>query len=411
MILYIKGADFSSANIGTLNSYVVRKSIGQGATHRIPDSVIKDSAVNWEITLNEGYTFGIYTITMGSTTITPTVNGNVMTISIPKVTGNINVSVATINENVNEELYTFTITPSPGNATVKLTAIGYTQVGNSIAVAAGTNVIWEVSADGYTTQSGTETINSDLNKSVILSQSENGIYPIGQVLDSGTVSTNTTALLPACTTKDILECGGIYEITITPSYNGNCALYLGGKTGSQYCLKQQTGVVANTPFTLTFNVPYLNYFDKEKVELNKVWFRSYQSTECTFTYSIKKTGYNNNPLEGVAIFKDSTISATGQRVYGFEAGCTYDYEITPSYTGTMTIYQAYSNAGVSTGSVENIGAMSIASVTANTPIKGTITILETPSVTEATLGRLPDTLILRSHQSVEVSIQYKFTKK
>ena len=168
MILYIKGADFSSANIGTLNSYVVRKSIGQGATHRIPDSVIKDSAVNWEITLNEGYTFGIYTITMGSTTITPTVNENVMTISIPKVTGNINVSVATINENVNEELYTFTITPSPGNATVKLTAIGYTQVGNSIAVAAGTNVIWEVSADGYTTQSGTETINDDLNKSVTL---------------------------------------------------------------------------------------------------------------------------------------------------------------------------------------------------------------------------------------------------
>ena len=170
MILYIKGADFSSANIGTLNSYMVRKSIGQGATHRIPDSVIKNSVVNWEITLNEGYTFGSYTITMGSTTITPTVNGNgnVMTISIPKVTGNINVSVATINENVNEELYTFTITPSPGNATVKLTAIGYTQVGNSIAVAAGTNVIWEVSADGYTTQSGTETINDDLNKSVTL---------------------------------------------------------------------------------------------------------------------------------------------------------------------------------------------------------------------------------------------------
>ena len=240
---------------------------------------------------------------------------------------------------------------------------------------------------------------------------ENGIYPIGQVLDNGTVSIAATSLSPACTTKGILECGGTYEITITTNYSGECTLYLGGTTGSQYALKKQTGVEADNPFTITFYVPYLNYLGKEKAILDRVYFRSNQATECKFTYSIKKTGYDNNPLEGVATFKDSTISAKEQRVYGFEAGCTYDYEITSSYTGQMTIYQAYSTVGVSTGSVEYINPLNIASVTANVPITGTITIAETPSVTEATANRLPDTLILRSHQSAEVTIQYKFTKR
>lgn len=367
MILTIVGANFEGANIGQNKNVTItlNKTGANGSKSSVTlkkgESVSSNTVIATGLSEASGYENLVVTVTMAGTG------------DVSHWFSNANGTVTIPSE-----------TPITGNITIKAIA-------SKIATGGGDVV------DPDPEQPGTG--------------GENGIYPIGQVLDSGTVSTNTTALLPSCTTKDILECGGIYEITITPSYSGNCSLYLGGRTGTQYCLKQQTGVVANTPFTLTFNVPYLNYLDKEKVELNKVWFRSHQSTECTFTYSIKKTGYNNNPLEGVAIFKDSTISATGQRVYGFEAGCTYDYEITPSYTGTMTIYQAYSNAGVSTGSVENIGAMSIASVTANTPIKGTITILETPSVTEATLGRLPDTLILRSHQSVEVSIQYKFTKK
>lgn len=363
MILTVNGADFSKAYIGETNGYSVLVS-GRGSSNT--NWVDKGKDLTMSITINANYTYESLEITVGNN---PLLNSD------------------------------FTATHSNGTVSLTIPANLITGV-----------VRIKVNATSTNTGGGTGTT-PPVTPEQPGTGGENGIYPIGQVLDSGTVSINATTLHPACATKGILECGGTYEITITPSYSGNCTLYLCGSTGSQYVLKQQTGVVANTPFTLTFNVPYLNYLGKEKVELNKVWFRSHQSTECTFTYSIKKTGYNNNPLEGVAIFKDSTISATGQRVYGFEAGCTYDYEITPSYTGTMTIYQAYSDAGVSPGSVENIGAMSIASVTANTPITGTITILETPSVTESTLGRLPDTLILRSHQSVEVSIQYKFTKK
>ena len=95
MIITIKGADFSSANIGTLSTYIISKSIGSGATFEIPSFVDKNSSVNWVITLNEGYTFGTYSVTMGGEVITPVVNESVMTISIANVTGAISISVAT----------------------------------------------------------------------------------------------------------------------------------------------------------------------------------------------------------------------------------------------------------------------------------------------------------------------------
>lgn len=99
MILTIKGADFSAANIGTLSTYVVSKSIGSGAEYNIPSTVEKNASVEWTITLIEGYTFGSYTVTMGSEVITPVVNENVMTITITNVTGNIRIMVGTFNEN------------------------------------------------------------------------------------------------------------------------------------------------------------------------------------------------------------------------------------------------------------------------------------------------------------------------
>ena len=103
MIITIKGADFSSANIGTLSTYIISKSIGSGAAFDIPNFVDKNSSVNWVITLDEGYTFGTYSVTMGGVDVTPTVVDNVMTISIAEVTGNVRIVVATVNENTGEE--------------------------------------------------------------------------------------------------------------------------------------------------------------------------------------------------------------------------------------------------------------------------------------------------------------------
>lgn len=102
MILTIKYADFSAANIGTLSSYVVSKIIGAGATFDIPHTVSKNSSANWVITLDTGYTFGTYSITMGSEIITPSIEDNVMTISIAEVTSNVRIVVATVNDNTGE---------------------------------------------------------------------------------------------------------------------------------------------------------------------------------------------------------------------------------------------------------------------------------------------------------------------
>ena len=95
LILTIKGADFSAANIGTLNTVSIRKVIGRGVVHSIPNFVEKGSSVNWTITLNEDYEFGSYTITMGGEIVNAVVDGSVMTISIANVTGAISISVAT----------------------------------------------------------------------------------------------------------------------------------------------------------------------------------------------------------------------------------------------------------------------------------------------------------------------------
>ena len=119
MIITIKGADFSSANIGTLSTYIISKSIGSGASFDIPNFVDKNSSVNWVITLNEGYTFGTYSVTMGSEVITPTVVDNVMTIAIAEVTGNVRIVVATVNENGEEDIPVVPDTPTPDSNVVE----------------------------------------------------------------------------------------------------------------------------------------------------------------------------------------------------------------------------------------------------------------------------------------------------
>lgn len=72
--------------------------------------------------------------------------------------------------------YTFTINPTPSTAVVTLTADGYTQDGNSITVASGTDVSYSVSATGYTAQSDTVTVLADTSLDITLS-SENSSGP------------------------------------------------------------------------------------------------------------------------------------------------------------------------------------------------------------------------------------------
>lgn len=186
MIITLKGADFSSNNIGTLSTWTIFTTLGTGATYSGVRTVDKNAVFTATVTIAEGYEIGTagITVVMGSTNITSTSvtsSGNVYTITIGSVTGNVTISVHTKNTAGGEEpdtptSYIFTINPDPTSATVTLSATGYSTVSGtgsqSITVANGTKVNWSVSANGYTEQNGTWTANgSNENKDVELTAS------------------------------------------------------------------------------------------------------------------------------------------------------------------------------------------------------------------------------------------------
>lgn len=101
MIITLKGADFSQSNIGTLNSWRITRSLGAGATYEGKTSVDKGAAFSATVTLAEGYELGAagVTVTMGGTVLSGahSISGNVITITIAEVTGNVLIKVPTVN--------------------------------------------------------------------------------------------------------------------------------------------------------------------------------------------------------------------------------------------------------------------------------------------------------------------------
>jgi len=106
---------------------------------------------------------------------------------------------------------TFTINPTPSNATVTLTAQGFTQTGNSITVLYGTTVNWSVSLADYATQSGSILINDDDSMNIVLKAS---------------TSSNTPA------TKSLYLVPGVYEIYVVGGGGGSCGCGGGGSGSS-----------------------------------------------------------------------------------------------------------------------------------------------------------------------------------
>ena len=107
MIIVLKNADFSQSNIGTLSTWRISRSLGAGATYAGPTSVDKGAALSATVTIAEGYEIGTagVTVTMGGTVLSGahSISGNVITITIASVTGNVLIKVPTINTATGEE--------------------------------------------------------------------------------------------------------------------------------------------------------------------------------------------------------------------------------------------------------------------------------------------------------------------
>jgi hypothetical protein len=107
MIITLRLADFSKSNIGTLSSWRITRSLGSGATYEGATSVDKGAAFTATVTLAEGYEIGTagVTVTMGGTVLNGahSISGNVITITIAEVTGNVLIKVPTVNTATGEE--------------------------------------------------------------------------------------------------------------------------------------------------------------------------------------------------------------------------------------------------------------------------------------------------------------------
>ena len=181
MIITLKGANFSSCNIGALNLYRVTLSKSSGVSGSLSvtsfekGQVISSATVIANLAVISGYENLTVTVTMGGTSVNTWYSNGVVTIpSNTTITGDIKISASATAINVPDEpvtptMYTFTINPTPTTATVTLTASGYSQSGNSITVPKNTVVTWKVSANGFTEQNGTHTVTKTESKNVTLS--------------------------------------------------------------------------------------------------------------------------------------------------------------------------------------------------------------------------------------------------
>lgn len=123
--------------------------------------------------------------------------------------------------------YTFTINPTPSDATVQLTINGTTYTQSSIEVIGGTTVSWSVSKAGYTTQTGSVVITEDTTQSVVLEEQQNPLYycyvanggspgtiifyssEIINTTGTHTVRTTSQAGVYATTSSDLVNSGNI----------------------------------------------------------------------------------------------------------------------------------------------------------------------------------------------------------
>ena len=107
MIITLKGANFSTNNIGTLSTWTISRVLGTGATYSGDTYVDKNASLNATVTITDGYELGSagVTVTMGGSAVTSgvTVDGNTITIAIGSVTGNVVIKVPTVNTATGEE--------------------------------------------------------------------------------------------------------------------------------------------------------------------------------------------------------------------------------------------------------------------------------------------------------------------
>ena len=106
MIITLKGADFSNSNVGTLNTWLINKSLKGVTTTSTVTSVDKDGSYTATFKVTDGYELYSEYVTMGGVDITEQLiwsSDTEATLTIEKVTGNVYINIVANSTSGEEE--------------------------------------------------------------------------------------------------------------------------------------------------------------------------------------------------------------------------------------------------------------------------------------------------------------------
>lgn len=200
---------------------------------------------------------------------------------------------------------TLTITPTPSDADVVLTASGFTQSGNSITVEEGTEVTYTVSKSGYITKSGTVAPTSDTIITVALE--EITLDPIDE-------STTVKELEVNSTVYDIVGKGIIDQNSkkTQTEWVGTKAEYDALGVYANYCTyiitddsadsqSDEVGAIAEEVNTLK-GYDYVVDWQVPTAGNNYTWYRKYKSGW------VEQGGITTFAQHGANTSRDNTVS-------------------------------------------------------------------------------------------------------
>lgn len=323
-----------------------------------------------------------------------------------------------------ETLYTYTINPTPNDATVTLSATGYSQVGNSISVPYNTSVDWSVSKANYTTQSGTKTVTETTSDSITLNlmpctftisptpndatvvltaqgytQTGNSIIVLygtsvdytvsktGYVTQSNSVTVTSDTTLPIALSE--IQC----TITVNPD-PADATVVLTAQGYSQ---------IGNT-ITVNYGTPVSVDVSKTNYNTTHIDLTSAEVIQdITLTPTLTRSDYiltvNTDPVDATVTFSTGTVSQDGH-------SCTVPAGTTVNYTVSKTKYvsQSFSAVMNSDKTVSVTLAKQTYTLTINTTPENTLKQLYINGSTT------PITIASSYIAEVDTSIRYVITK-
>ena len=235
------------------------------------------------------------------------------------------------------------------------------------------------------------------------------------VISGTAVCTTATPSLTGSAYATGFTPGRTYEYSITTDYDGKLGVFtynMSANKGSMFDLLgyNNSGVscTAGVPITGTLHLPYEGmYRETGSWNGDTLAFRTYVSTESSIEYTFTELDIEPNPHKGTLTFGNATVDLYAQGIFVLEAGATYNYKFKTDYTGNITPYFGISDVSKLMGAVD-LKAGTAINVTAGTEVTGSFTVPNNESTTYP--GRVTDCVLLRSHVSNMINIEYELTK-